>query len=186
MAARKGQPTGPAGTIVRASGKDGPQLIRSKGRRWTDAAEARFLDALSASCNVAYALAEVGFAHSAVYRRRRRDPAFAARWDAALAQGYHRLEALLLQRATETLQGFEPNPDTPMPDVGFRDALHLLQHHRAAVTGTTAKGKTRARVRSFEEVKAAIITKLEAIEAARIAAGEAPYHAPTKDERDGA
>ena len=43
---------GPAGTALRASGKDGPQLIASSGKRWTDEAEARFLDSLAASCNL--------------------------------------------------------------------------------------------------------------------------------------
>src|SRR5690606_5426529 len=78
----------PAGTILRGSGKDGPQVVASNGGRWTDKARQRFLDELGASCNVTRAAALSGFSKVAVYRRRRADPVFAADWQAALEQGY--------------------------------------------------------------------------------------------------
>jgi len=49
-----------SGTILRAGGKDCPQLIGSSGARWTDAAEALFLDHLAASCNVTAAAGATG------------------------------------------------------------------------------------------------------------------------------
>ena len=79
---------GPEGTILRAGGKDGPQLIRSRGHRWTDEAGEIFLDHLAASCNVTWSAKQTGFSREAIYRRRRRDPRFAEVWRAALAQGY--------------------------------------------------------------------------------------------------
>ncbi|MCY7280166.1 MAG: hypothetical protein LH610_04590 [Sphingomonas bacterium] len=91
---------GPPGTIVRASGKDGPQRVASTGARWTDEAEALFLDHLAASCNVTASAASAGFSKEALYRRRRTDPDFADRWQAALEQGYVRLEMMLLHGAT--------------------------------------------------------------------------------------
>lgn len=166
---RGDRPLGPAGTTVRASGPDGPKLVATRGLRWSDAAEARFLDALAASCNVRHAAREAGFGQYTVYRRRRTDPAFAARWRVALVQGFHRLEELLLQRATEMLEGVAPDPDTPMPPVNFRDAMTLLAQHRATVAGAPIEGKSRrARVRPLEEVRASILAKLEAIEAKRL------------------
>lgn len=162
----------PAGTILRADGKDGPQIIASTGKRWTDKAEQVFLDALGASCNVTHAAAASGFSRVVVYRRRREDPAFAARWRAALEQGYLRLEMLLVQRATGLLEGDPgghlPDPEAPFPDMTVRDAIAILQLHRAAVKGDGARHPGwRARPRSLEEMRASILTKLEAIEAAR-------------------
>lgn len=166
---RSDRPIGPAGTIIRESGADGPKLVHTRGLRWSDAAEARFLDALAASCNVRHAAREAGFGEYTVYRRRRIDPAFAERWRAALVRGFERLEELLLQRATEMLEGHQPDPDTPMPPVNFRDAMTLLAQHRATVTGEPVQGKgRRARVRSLDEVRASILAKLEAIEAKRL------------------
>ena len=91
-ARRSERKPGPPGTILRASGKDGPQLVTSSGARWTTAAERRFLDWLGATCNVTRACAESGFSKAAVYKRRRLDSAFAAAWEETLAQGYARLE----------------------------------------------------------------------------------------------
>lgn len=167
---RSAREIGPAGTTLRASGPHGPQRIESDGLRWTDEAEAAFLNALGASCNVAYAMRIAGFSKHTIYSRRRNDPAFAERWRIALTQGFHRLEELLLQRAVETMEGYAPDPDTPMPAVSFRDAMALLDQHRATVRGDAVHGKSRrARVRTLDEVRASILVKLEAIEAKRLA-----------------
>src|SRR6187401_409511 len=105
---------GPAGTGIRA-GKDGPQLIRSSGKRWTEEAEAIFLDHLAASCNVTAAAEAAGFSREAIYKRRRHDPCFAERWQAALEQGYARIEMALVRRAADALEGLAPDPDTAIP-----------------------------------------------------------------------
>ena len=101
--------SGPTGTILRAGGKDGPQCVRSRGERWTDAAEAVFLDHLAASCNITAAAEASGFTTFSAYRRRRRDAAFAQRWQAALEQGYVRIEMALVRRAAEALEGLAPS-----------------------------------------------------------------------------
>jgi hypothetical protein len=154
---------GPAGTQVRAAGKDGPQVIRSTGGRWSDEAEAVFLDHLAASCNVAAAADACGFSCAAVYKRRRRDPAFARRWQAALEQGAQRLNALLLQRAIEALEGFAPDPDTPIPEMTVKDALAILGHHRREVEGGPRSRRQWARPRSLDEMRDSILAKLAAI-----------------------
>src|SRR5687767_12423732 len=110
-------PTRIPGTSLRASGKDGPQRIASTGRRWTDEAEAQFLDSLAASCNVTLSAQAAGFSKEAIYRRRRTDAGFAARWQAALEQGYARIEIALVRRAADALEGFAPDPDTPFPEM---------------------------------------------------------------------
>ena len=158
---------GPSGTVLRASGKDGPQRIASSGKRWTDEAEARFLDQLAASCNVTLAAQAAGFSKEAIYQRRRRDAGFAARWQAALEQGYARIEILLVERATQALEGTPPDPDTPIPVMTVHDAIAVLQLHRAAVKGEGPRPGWRPRPRSLDEVRDAILTRLEAIEAAR-------------------
>lgn len=173
-AARNPNATGPAGTVLRAVGKDGPQRITTCGHRWSDEAEAKFLDELGASCNVTRAAAAAGFTPVAIHRRRRNDPAFSQRWHAALVQGYHRLEALLVQRAVEAMDGYEPDPETPIPTMTVRDAISILQMYRATVTGGEGKrAGWRARPRSLEEVQASILQKFEAIEAKRLARDDA-------------
>lgn len=177
MGKSKGVGAGPAGTGLRASGKNGPQVIRSRGARWTDQAQERFLDVLGASCNVTLAAAAAGFSTEAIYARRRREPAFAAAWQAAVDHGYARIEAMLVQRAIEVLAGTAPDPDAlfpnapfpkmPFPNMSVRDAIAILQLHRAAVRGEGKRPGWRGRPRSLEEVRGSILTKLEAIDAAR-------------------
>lgn len=152
----------PQGTTTRA-GKDGSQIIRTDGSRWSDEAEARFLDHLASSCNVTAAAEAAGFSREAIYKRRRHDPGLAERWQNALDQGYARIEMLLVQRATETLEGFAPDPGTPLPDMTTRDAIAILQLHRGAVKGEGRAPGWRARPRSLDELRDSILAKLEAI-----------------------
>jgi hypothetical protein len=156
----------PSGTGILV-GKDGPQLIRSKGQRWSDTAEAAFLDTLAATCNVSAAADAAGFTRFTLYKRRRRDPGFAQRWSAALDQGYARIEAMLVQRAVEALEGYAPDPDTPIPAMTVRDALAILGHHRAAVERGPRSRRQWARPRSLDEVRDSILRKLEAVAPAR-------------------
>jgi hypothetical protein len=59
-----------------------------------------FLGHLAATCNVTASAKAAGISLSAVYRCRMRDAAFREAWDQTLQQGYARLEAALLLRAT--------------------------------------------------------------------------------------
>lgn len=156
-------------------GKDGPQLIRSSGARWSEEAEEAFLDHLAASCNVTAAAAASGFTPAAIYKRRRRDAAFAQRWQAALEQGAVRIEALLLRRAEEALEGFAPDPDLAIPSMSIKDALAIIGHHRRAVERGPRSRRQWARPRSLDELRDAILLKLEAV-------GPAPAPAPSAPE----
>ena len=152
----------PPGTKI-LIGKDGPQLIRSTGKRWSDEAEALFLDHLAATCNVTAAAEACGFSGAALYYRRRNDPAFAKRWQAALEIGYAHIEALLLQRAIEALETFAPDPTVAIAEPAFKEARQLLGHHRAAVQGGPRSRRQWARPRSLDEVRDSILRKLEAV-----------------------
>jgi len=74
---------------------------------------------------------------------------------------------MLVQRANEALEGFAPDPDAPFPDMSVRDAINILQLHRSSVKGEGKRPGWRGRPRSIDEVRGSILTKLEAIEAAR-------------------
>jgi hypothetical protein len=160
----------PAGSVVRGSGKDGPQRIRVNGQWWTPKAEQAFLDFLATSCNVSWSAAQTGFSAVTVYNRRRADPAFAAKWQAALEQGYARLEMELVGTATDFLGQLRLDPELSLKAMSVKEAISLLGMHRAVVkNGEARRPGWQARPRSLEEMRASILTKLEAIEAARIA-----------------
>ena len=186
MANMSNEAPSPPGTGI-LIGKDGPQIIRSTGKRWSDEAEALFLDHLAATCNVTAAAEACGFSGAALYYRRRNDPAFAKRWQAALEIGYAHIEALLLQRAIEALEAFAPDPTTAIAEPAFKEARQLLGHHRAAVQGGPRSRRQWARPRSLDEVRDSILRKLEAIAPAPLplagGAGGGPVAAcsPTPD-----
>lgn len=158
-----GARSGPEGTILRRGGANGPQIVHSKGKRWTDAAEEIFLDSLAASCNVTHAARACGFSREAIYARRRREPRFAERWDHALAIGYPRLEAALVRAAVDVMEGRAPDPDCPIPPMTARDAIAVLKLHQDRVHGAGRRPGWRGRPRSLAEVKQSILRKLSAM-----------------------
>ena len=188
MAGGKGtsDKAGPRGTGVLV-GKDGPQLIRTTGHRWSEEAEALFLDHLAATCNVTASAEAAGFSREAIYKRRRHDPGFAERWQAALEQGYARIEMALVRRAADALEGFAPDPDTPIPEMTVQDAVTILKLHGPAVKGEGRAPGWRARPRSLDEMRDSILAKLEAMapsfETALRDARCASSSAPPQDER---
>ena len=68
----------------------GDKVHKREPRRhgWSSAKEARFLEALSATCNVTLAAKRARVGNSTVYRRRATDAVFRAAWGQAVAQGY--------------------------------------------------------------------------------------------------
>jgi hypothetical protein len=91
-------PIGGESVIARA-GRRLIQLRRQRVDGWTTTKRTRFLAMLAETCNVSRALKAVKMTASCLYRLRKRDPDFAAEWDAALEHGYALLEAELLDRA---------------------------------------------------------------------------------------
>ncbi|KQU53085.1 hypothetical protein ASG67_09590 [Sphingomonas sp. Leaf339] len=112
----------------------------------------RFLEVLAATANVARAARETGVEARACYRLRQRDAGFAAAWEAALDEGYARLEALLLAAA---MGSADDNA------IDRKLALDVLA--RRAAQGRGAKAASTRQV-PIEEVEATLIRKLDALD----------------------
>lgn len=171
----------PAGKLARA--------------RWSKAMRAAFLDHLAATCNVTAAAAAAGVCKTSVYQIRRRDPAFAAKWEEALALGYQMIETRLLGHVLSGRGRTDPmaGEDEGRPAIDFEAALRLLAQHRGG-QDKPHKGRQPA-FAAPEETDAVLLTRLRAIEARRareagwaaaVAAGKAaaPTHAAGDPARD--
>jgi hypothetical protein len=167
---------------VRASKAGKPCVVRAGPGRWCEDGERAFLDELAASANVRAAARAAGVSPQAAYARRRQWPAFAAAWDAARADGWLRLELLLLETATATLEpvlrqaqderGVGRGEALEGPAMSVEQALQLWFHRPGARDGA-GRGRGHAWRRQepdIEEVRASILRKIEAIE--RAEAGE--------------
>lgn len=159
-AARSGLP----GACVRPAKNRQTKLVRTRGRRWSQGAQERFLAQLAASANITAAAEAAGFSTTAIYRRRLRDPAFAARWAEALEIGYTRLECLALEAGTAALGGAPLDPGGALPRMTAADVLNLLRLHRAqARGGPPQRYAWRAQEPDIEEVRAEVLRRLEAM-----------------------
>jgi hypothetical protein len=94
-------------------------------KRWTLDKQAEFLGHLAASCNVKASAQAVGMSEQGVHRLRLRSPEFRTAWEAAIEEGYVRLELFLLERAIKGASGAGQ-------DFSERLALALLQAARPA------------------------------------------------------
>ncbi len=176
--AARGRPTG---RVVRPEKNGKTKTIRARAR-WSEAAEEAFLAELAATCNVSAAAEAAGFSTTAIYNRRMRWPGFAQAWADALEQGYARLEAMMLQQATDSLRSQPIDGARPAPAVSFDQGLNLLKLHRASVRGGAAqKYAHRERPRDIEEVRASILGKMDALErVARKANAQWPEQGPAR------
>lgn len=142
-----------------------PARRKAKGRRprkpvrWSAKREAAFLEALAESSNVALSLRASGLGETAVYRRRARYAEFAAKWAAALREGYLKLESEMLARALAGVEkpvwhgGKQVGTVTEYND---RTALALLNAHRATVMGA----RTVSAIVPIEELRARLKARL--------------------------
>jgi hypothetical protein len=134
---------------------DGVDDPRRRGRAmvgWTKRMRGLFLDVLALDGNVRQAAEAAGGTHDSAYALRRRDPAFADGWDAAVANVYARLEAELLARA---IGGGSVEFDAAL-------ALKVLARHEAQAP----RGKARSAVppaASLETVERSLARKLAAL-----------------------
>lgn len=97
---------------------------------WTPKVRTAFLEALATTGMVRAALASVDRSASAAYALRRRDPAFRAAWNAALAQAVAPVETMLVERALagESVRILDPGGSLMRTEHRFdsRFALRLL------------------------------------------------------------
>jgi hypothetical protein len=113
-----------------------PQLKKRAKRDWSKAKAARFLGVLAETCNVSEACRQSGVPMTVVYRRRKMDAGFRASWGEAIGLAYHRLEAVLLDRAfngTEKIITRKDGSEERMREYPNHIGLRLLQMHRDAV-----------------------------------------------------
>lgn len=105
----------------------------SSGRRAAPRWQKRFLDVLSETSNVTLAAKKAKTSVGHAYKVRGKDPEFARRWMAALAQGYDQLEMELLHRLRE---GELAGGSTKRARRRFDNAvaLRLLAAHRDSVS----------------------------------------------------
>lgn len=121
--------------VMRATRGGRAQIARARLHQWTPRVEARFLAALAQCCSVKLACAEAGMSVAGAYAHRKRWPGFAARWDAAIAEGHENVRRAMMESAID-LMSPEPMPaDTPFPEMRFADALHLLGMHKRRALG---------------------------------------------------
>lgn len=104
---------------------------------------ARFLDALVETSNVSASALRAGIPLRTVYKARRNDPAFAARWRAALAEGYENLEMELLAYLRD------PQGRAKM-DVA--NAIRLMAMHRDEVACQRAMEDDRSEAEVLESI----------------------------------
>lgn len=165
-----------AHAVIRPAKNGKSQVIRTHAR-WSDAAEERFLSVLAETCNITAAAEAAGFSTTTLYKRRARWPGFAAEWDAAVAQGYARLEARLVELATDSLRapddgdgdgdGDAAAAAPAGPAMTVSEAMNLLRLHRASVRGGAQQDYGwRRGAPDPEAMRASILRKIEAIERA--------------------
>ena len=157
--------TGPPGASVRPAKNHQTKLIRTRGKRWSLAAEERFLTHLAASANISAAAEAAGFSTTAIYKRRLREPGFAARWAQALEVGYIRLECLALEAGAATLAGTPLDTGAALPPMTAADVLNLLRLHCAAVKGGSPQRYAwRAQEPDIEQVRAEVLRRVAVME----------------------
>lgn len=151
--------------VVRGTNGRRVQVARARLRQWTPRSEDRFLAVLAATCNVDAACAEVGLSPASAYEHRKRWPAFARRWREAIKLGSIRLQFAQVQYAGNPASSLDLPEAAELPPASFAERMHCLHMHQHETDGIGARPGGYARPRPMEEVYAAILSKIEAIEA---------------------
>ncbi|QDX27331.1 hypothetical protein FPZ54_15850 [Sphingomonas suaedae] len=142
---------------------------KRKWVRWTKTMRETFLDHLAATCNVRESAAVIGVIPGSVYTLRRREPAFAAAWEEALALGYQMLETRVVGHVLAGRTRHDPlgcGVDSALGPIDFESALRLLMAHR----NVPGKPRTHGRGPQFaapDETDALLLKRLKAIETRR-------------------
>lgn len=144
--------------------------VRKDG--WTQAKRRIFLDHLAATCNVRRSAETAGMGEHGAYALRRRDPAFAAQWQAAIEHGYATIEATLMARALAPPDATLPerqegDPLTPDPaGMDTELALGLLKWRDQGERRTKRVGPP-PRVATREELTQALLARIARVKQRR-------------------
>ncbi len=137
-----------------------PQLKKRAKRDWSKAKAAKFLSVLAETCNVSEACRKSGVPMTVAYRRRKMDAAFRAEWNEAIAIGYQRLEALLLDRAfngTEKVMTRKDGSEERVREYPNQIALQLLRMHRE----TAMEADSDLAPEDVDEIRERLVRKLQ-------------------------
>jgi len=154
------------------SGHGSRRRVRKRRKDgWSKRDERVFLRHFRATCNATASARAAGKGPDGAFELRRRDAAFAASWDQALAEGRLRLHAKLIMFAETNGKpvaiGEDGEPGEPDPaDFDADLALKLLRYHQDLTAG---RGRRRARGPqvSDEELTAALLCQLDALKRRR-------------------
>lgn len=157
--------------VVKGSGGSGGgrrvQIARARLKQWTPRIEDRFLATLAATCNVKAACAQVGMTQASAYLHRRRWPAFAKRWDAAIEEGAVRLEFALLEYAMNPFSSLDPAAPAPIPPMRADQALQNLHMHQRRLHGIGGTPGLLAKPPPIEKVHAKLLRNIGVLERGR-------------------
>ena len=137
-----------------------PQLKKKAKRDWSKAKARAFLSVLGDTCNVSEACRRSKVPMTVVYRRRKMDAAFRAEWAETIADAYHKLELVLLERAfngTEKVVRRRDGSEERMRDYPNQIALQLLKMHRE----TALEAMSEVPSEDVEEIRERIVRKLQ-------------------------
>lgn len=133
------------------------------------ARKAVFLEHLAATCNVQASAAVAGVAVQTVYNHRMKDAEFRAGWNAAIEQGYARLEAALLARAAAGEGRLEIGGDkivdgAEAPErIDWDKGMELLRNRQRNLGGRSVDNRMRPVRVPIEVVAGTLIRKMRAL-----------------------
>jgi hypothetical protein len=137
-----------------------PQLKKRARRDWSKAKARAFLTVLGETCNVSEACRRSRVPMTVVYRRRKMDASFRAEWATTIADAYHKLELVLLQRAfngTEKVVRRRDGSEERMREYPNHIALQLLKMHR----DTAIEAEPEHQAENVDEIRDRIVRKLQ-------------------------
>jgi hypothetical protein len=142
------------------------QRRKMRNVRFNEARQEVFLAYMSGTCDFNAAAAEAGVDESTVYKRIKRDAAFAAEVQDALERGYVRLEAEAVRQllAAQARLRIGVMPAGEISDQ-FERVMRLLERwdRRSGRVGLRAPGPGRQQSCTFEEAMTALDRKVEAL-----------------------
>ena len=154
-----------------ATARAGKQAGKTwRGLGWTPDRRERFLAVLAEVGNVRLAAQAVGYVHAAnAYKLRYSDPDFAAAWDRAVAEAVARIEGALVARALAEIEArnaaLENDDRAELGEpFSFEQIMKLLTYYRTA-QGKPVRGGPKRRYATREETDAALMKKLDMLEA---------------------
>lgn len=140
-------------------GRSSPKVRARRSQDITPEQIDDFFAALADTCNVVRSAKAAGFSANWAYRRRKTDASFRAGWARAIAEGYAKLELVLLERAmkgTPKLVRTARGTDRVMREYSTALAVALLKRHADLADSASAEPDED----EVQEVRERILEKL--------------------------